>query len=117
MIDEIRRSTYLRFAKGDGVRRNCPRVTGPKANDSYGHLAPKEAAPMARTNDRTAYCHRQAAECASAAAATTLSEAREAYLNMQQAWLQLAPDLASNPSAADKPEAELEESIVEPNKV
>jgi hypothetical protein len=51
---------------------------------------------MPRTSKRTQYCHQQAAECASAAMTTTLSEAREAYLNMEQAWLQLAPDVDSN---------------------
>jgi hypothetical protein len=51
---------------------------------------------MARTSKRTEYCERQAAECASAAMTTTLSEAREAYLNMERAWLQLAPDVDSN---------------------
>jgi hypothetical protein len=55
---------------------------------------------MPRTKDRSSYCQQQAAECASAATATTLSEAREAYLNMEQAWLQLAPDVDSNPTVS-----------------
>ncbi len=53
---------------------------------------------MPRNTSRTAYCHQQAAECASAASATVLAEVREAYLNMEQAWLQLAPDIDSNQS-------------------
>jgi hypothetical protein len=48
---------------------------------------------MPRTTGRTAYCRRQAAECAAAATTTTLSEVKEAYLNLEQAWLKLAPEL------------------------
>ena len=51
---------------------------------------------MPRRATRTAYCRQQATECASAATTTTIAEIREAYLNMEQAWLQLAPDVASN---------------------
>lgn len=60
---------------------------------------------MPSITDRTAYCHRQAAKCASAAAATTLPEAREAYLNMQRAWLHLAPDLSDKQSNTDETES------------
>jgi hypothetical protein len=60
---------------------------------------------MPRTKDRKSYCQQQAAECASAATATTLSEAREAYLNMEQAWLQLAPDVDSNQTFSGSPES------------
>jgi hypothetical protein len=48
---------------------------------------------MARGQDRTLYCRQQAAECASAAAMTSLPEVRDAYLNMERAWLELAPEL------------------------
>jgi hypothetical protein len=48
---------------------------------------------MPHTIRRTAYCRQQAAECAAAATATTLSEVKEAYLNLEQAWLKLAPEL------------------------
>jgi hypothetical protein len=65
---------------------------------------PKESSPMPRTKDRTSYCRQQAAECASAATTTTLSEIREAYLNIEQAWLQLAPDIDSNQAFSLKPE-------------
>lgn len=51
---------------------------------------------MARGLDRTLYCHQQAAECASAAAMTSLPEVREAYLNIERGWLELAPDVESN---------------------
>lgn len=58
---------------------------------------------MARALDRTEYCRLQAAECASAAAITSLPEVREAYLNMERAWLELAPgmDGDQNPETKD----------------
>lgn len=59
---------------------------------------------MPRTKDRKSYCQQQAVECASAANATNLSEIREAYLNMEQAWLQLAPDIDSNQTFTIRPE-------------
>lgn len=57
---------------------------------------------MSNITDRTTYCHRQAAKCASAAAATTLPDAKEAYLNIQRAWLQLAPELTNKQSSTDE---------------
>jgi hypothetical protein len=52
---------------------------------------PKEAGAKRATDKRTAYYRRQAAECE--LAGTTANEIREAYLNIEQAWLQLAaPD-------------------------
>ena len=48
---------------------------------------------MPRTIGRAAYCRQQAAECAAAATATALSEVKEAYLNLEQAWLKLAPEI------------------------
>jgi hypothetical protein len=48
---------------------------------------------MARSPERTAYCRKQAAECAAAATATALAEVKEAYLNLEQGWLQLAPEI------------------------
>jgi hypothetical protein len=44
---------------------------------------------------RSAYCRQQAAECAMAATTAILGEVRQAYLNIEQAWLQLAPDINS----------------------
>ena len=55
---------------------------------------------MTQSPNRTLYCRQQAAECASAAAMTSLPEVREAYLNMERAWLELAPDVESNAKAA-----------------
>jgi hypothetical protein len=48
---------------------------------------------MPRLHQRTEYCRKQAAECADAAATSTLAEVKEAYLNLEQAWLQLAPEI------------------------
>jgi hypothetical protein len=53
---------------------------------------------MPRTSDRTAYCRQQAATCASAAAATKIENVREAYLNLEQAWLELAPEIENSGS-------------------
>ena len=53
----------------------------------------KEVDPTRRLADRSAHCRQQAAACASAATAAILGEARQAYLNIEQAWLQLAPDI------------------------
>jgi hypothetical protein len=52
---------------------------------------------MPRNPDRTAYCNTQAANCATAATVATVPEIREAYLNIEQAWLQLAPKPEDKP--------------------
>ena len=70
---------------------------------------------MPRTKDRKSYCQQQAAECASAANTTNLSEIREAYLNMEQAWLQLAPDIDSNQTFPGRPESDEQGQKVKPN--
>lgn len=70
---------------------------------------------MLRTKDRKLYCQQQAAECASAANATNLSEIREAYLNMEQAWLKLAPDIDSNQTLTIRPEPDDEGREPKPN--
>lgn len=57
-------------------------------------------------HNRTKFCHQQAAECAAAATHTALPEVREAYLNIAQAWLQLAPDVASNQPIPERPSPE-----------
>jgi hypothetical protein len=46
-----------------------------------------------RSSERTAFCRKQAAECAAAAAAAVLAEVKEAYLNLEQGWLQLVPEI------------------------
>jgi hypothetical protein len=55
---------------------------------------------MPRNPDRTAYCNTQAANCAAAAAVVTVPEFREAYLQMEEAWRQLAPELEDRPPPA-----------------
>jgi hypothetical protein len=40
---------------------------------------------------QTAYYRRQAYACATAASATAIAEVKEAYLNLEQGWLCLAP--------------------------
>jgi hypothetical protein len=62
--------------------------------DGFSSAAiPMEAGATRATGKRTAYCHQQAAECALAATTAILGEVRQAYLNIEQAWLQLAPDI------------------------
>ena len=51
---------------------------------------------MRRTVRRTEYCRKQAEECAAAAAASPLADVKEAYLNLELAWLQLAPELGES---------------------
>jgi hypothetical protein len=63
---------------------------------------PKEAGATRPANNRTAYCRRQAAESALAATTANLGEIREAYLNIEQAWLQLAPDIDSGKTFSGK---------------
>jgi hypothetical protein len=54
---------------------------------------PKEAGATRPTDKRSAHCRQQAAECGLAATTAILDEVRQAYLNIKQAWLQLAPDI------------------------
>jgi len=56
---------------------------------------PEAAAVSPRADKRTAYCHQQAAECALAATTVVSGEIRAAYLNIERAWLQLAPEIDS----------------------
>jgi hypothetical protein len=56
---------------------------------------PKETGATRVAGKRTTYCRQQAAECALGATTAILGEVRQAYLNIEQAWLQLAPDINS----------------------
>jgi hypothetical protein len=56
----------------------------------------KETGPTRAAGNRTTYCRQQAAECALAATTAILGEVRQAYLNIERAWLQLAPDINSD---------------------
>ena len=58
---------------------------------------------MSRHIDPAAYCRREAAECGRRALEATLAEIREAYVNLEQGWLRLAPETSDNqePSIGD----------------
>jgi hypothetical protein len=45
----------------------------------------------AERTERTAYYRRQASACATAALTTAIAEIKEAYLDLEQGWLCLAP--------------------------
>ena len=53
--------------------------------------------------DQKAYYRRQASECAAAASATSVAEVKQAYLDLEQGWLSLAPDGEEYPCIASKP--------------
>jgi hypothetical protein len=55
---------------------------------------------MSRHIDPGTYCRRQAAECARRALEATLTEVREAYVNLEQGWLRLAPETNENEEAS-----------------
>lgn len=55
---------------------------------------------MPSQDARTAYCLDQANQCAKAASAATAAEFKEAYANLEQGWLQLAPPLEAEHRAA-----------------
>ena len=71
-----------------------------RGTDGFRMETPIEAnisiTPLA--NKRTAYCEQQAAESALAATTAILPEIREAYLNIERAWLHLAPGIDSSRS-------------------
>lgn len=48
---------------------------------------------MPKHSTRTEYCHHQANECARAASEAAAGDVKEAYANLEQAWLQLAPEV------------------------
>jgi hypothetical protein len=66
-------------------------------------IIPNEADAPRPADKRTAYCRQQAAECALAATTTILGEIRQAYLNIEQAWLQLAPEIDSGSAPTNSP--------------
>jgi hypothetical protein len=53
--------------------------------------------------ERTAYYRRQASACAAAAVTTPVAEIRQAYLNLEQGWLCLAPKTETGPSNQNDP--------------
>jgi hypothetical protein len=56
---------------------------------------PEVRAITPRADKRATYCHQQAAECALAATTVVSGEIKEAYLNIERAWLQLAPEMTA----------------------
>lgn len=52
---------------------------------------------MPRLREKNEYCREQAAVCATAAIATVLPDVKEAYLNLEEAWLQLAQEFEEMP--------------------
>jgi hypothetical protein len=48
---------------------------------------------MLGASERTEHCRKQAAECAAAASATAIFDVKEAYRNLEQGWLKLAPEM------------------------
>jgi hypothetical protein len=55
---------------------------------------------MRQAARRTEFCLKQAEECAAAAAASALVDVKAAYLNLEQGWLQLAPELAESANSS-----------------
>ncbi len=51
---------------------------------------------MPRHTDPAVHCRREAAECGRRALKATLAEVREAYVNLEQGWLRLAPETSDN---------------------
>jgi hypothetical protein len=69
----------------------------PRAADFDGSRPiPTETGPTRAAGNRTTYCRQQAAECALAATTAILGEVKQANLNIEQAWFQLAPDINSD---------------------
>jgi len=52
---------------------------------------------MPHTREKGGYCRGQAAQCATAATAAALMEIREAYLNLEQGWMELAREFEEMP--------------------
>ena len=53
---------------------------------------------MAKSS-RSGYCQEQAIACGTKASTTVLPDIKEAYLNLEQAWLLLVPDFDAEPVA------------------
>lgn len=54
---------------------------------------------MPRPGEKNEFCREQAAECAAAATAAALFDVKEAYLNLEQGWLQLAQEFEEMPKS------------------
>ena len=53
--------------------------------------------------ERTAYYRQQASSCATAALTTAIAEVKQAYLDLEQGWLCLAPKVETNPNTVVDP--------------
>jgi hypothetical protein len=53
--------------------------------------------------ERTAYYRQEASACATAALTTAIAEIKQAYLDLEQGWLCLAPKVVENTDAATDP--------------
>lgn len=54
---------------------------------------------MPSANRQSAYYAQQAAQCAAAASTTTSPEVKQAYLDLEQGWRHLFPEVADRPGA------------------
>ncbi len=55
--------------------------------------------------EQSAYYRRQASACATAALASAIAEVKQAYLNLEQGWLCLAPEVKQSLEAVVDPQA------------
>lgn len=55
--------------------------------------------------DRSAYYRKQASACATAALSVAAAEVRQAYLDLEQGWLCLAPKVAESAIVLASPDA------------
>jgi hypothetical protein len=58
--------------------------------------------------ERTAYYRQQASVCSTAALTTTIAEVRQAYLELEQGWLCLAPKSENSSTVSAEPNATLD---------
>lgn len=58
--------------------------------------------------ERTAYYRQQASVCSAAALTTTIAEVRQAYLELEQGWLCLAPKPENSSAVLPEPNTALD---------
>ena len=59
--------------------------------------------PRYKDAERATYCRQEASACAQAALTTVIIEIKQAYLDLEQGWLSLAPKVVENTDAATDP--------------
>ena len=68
---------------------------------------------MPRTPERRSeYCRGQAAQCAHSANSVALPDVKEAYLNLEQGWLQLALEFESELKSRKNSDAGIEQKDI-----